>query len=102
MKSRRHRRNVTTRKTTSASRAINPISAQVGARILASLFSARRIILASTTLTTTMWLRESPSLLQATNKLVIRAGYGIFYVPSFYGQGPNDGFSQATPWTTSL
>ena len=38
----------------------------------------------------------------AANKLVIRAGYGIFYVPSFYGQGPNDGFSQATPWATSF
>jgi Carboxypeptidase regulatory-like domain len=40
--------------------------------------------------------------IQAANKLVVRAGYGIFYVPNFYGQGPNDGFSQATPWNTSL
>jgi hypothetical protein len=40
--------------------------------------------------------------IQAANKVVVRAGYGIFYVPNFYGQGPNDGFSQATPWTTSL
>ena len=33
---------------------------------------------------------------------MVRAGYGIFYVPNFYGQGPNDGFSQITPWTNSL
>ncbi|MGB2679164.1 MAG: TonB-dependent receptor [Candidatus Acidiferrum sp.] len=40
--------------------------------------------------------------IQAANKVVVRAGYGIFYVPNYYGQGPNDGFSQATPWNTSL
>lgn len=39
---------------------------------------------------------------QASDKLVVRAGYGIFYVPTYYGQGPNDGFSQTTPWVTSL
>jgi hypothetical protein len=39
---------------------------------------------------------------QAANKLVVRAGYGIFYVPNYYGQGPNDGFSQSTSWITSL
>jgi len=40
--------------------------------------------------------------IQAANKLVVRAGYGIFYVPNYYGQGPNDGFSQSTSWITSL
>lgn len=40
--------------------------------------------------------------IQAANKLVVRAGYGIFYVPNYYGQGPNDGFSQTTPWVTTL
>jgi Carboxypeptidase regulatory-like domain/TonB dependent receptor len=39
---------------------------------------------------------------QATNHVVVRAGYGIFYVPSYYGQGPNIGYSQSTPWVTSL
>ena len=36
------------------------------------------------------------------DKLVVRAGYGIFYVPNYYGQGPNIGYSQSTPWVTSL
>jgi hypothetical protein len=39
---------------------------------------------------------------QLLDKLVFRSGYGIFYVPNFYGQGPNDGFSQATPWVTTV
>ena len=35
-------------------------------------------------------------------KLVLRAGYGVFFVPNYYGQGPNIGYSQGTPWVTSL
>jgi Carboxypeptidase regulatory-like domain len=39
---------------------------------------------------------------QAANRFVLRSGYGIFFVPEYYGQGPNDGYSQTTPWNTSL
>jgi hypothetical protein len=39
---------------------------------------------------------------QVRDKLVLRGGYGIFYVPSYMQQGPNTGYSQATPWVTSL
>src|SRR5579862_8737578 len=39
---------------------------------------------------------------QLRDKLVLRGGYGIFFVPNYYGQGPNIGFSQGTPWVTSL
>jgi hypothetical protein len=39
---------------------------------------------------------------QWRDKLVLRAGYGLFFVPNFYGQGPNTGYSQSTPWVTSL
>ncbi len=40
---------------------------------------------------------------QATNRLVIRAGYGISYSRSFTDSGPNgnDGFSVTTPWIAS-
>ena len=55
--------------------------------IPANLFSARRMIPASTTRTTTTSPRASPSLLQATNKLVVRAGYGIFFVPNLLRPG---------------
>lgn len=39
---------------------------------------------------------------QAANKLVIRTGFGIFYVPAFSGGGPNPGFSQSTPFVGTL
>lgn len=35
---------------------------------------------------------------QAANKLVVRAGFGTFYVPSYYGGGSTQGFGQSTPW----
>src|SRR5581483_10294792 len=39
---------------------------------------------------------------QIRDKLVWRGGYGVFFVPNYYGNGPNTGFSQGTPWVTSL
>jgi hypothetical protein len=39
---------------------------------------------------------------QLRDKLVLRGGYGVFFVPNYYGNGPNIGFSQGTPWVTSL
>lgn len=39
---------------------------------------------------------------QLRDKLVMRGGYGIFFVPNYYGNGPDIGFSQGTPWVTSL
>jgi len=39
---------------------------------------------------------------QVMPKLVARAGFGIFYVPDYYNQGPNLGYTQPTPWVTSL
>ncbi|MBV8068755.1 MAG: TonB-dependent receptor, partial [Acidobacteriaceae bacterium] len=35
---------------------------------------------------------------QATHKLVVRAGFGTFIVPSYFGGGSTQGFGQATPW----
>jgi hypothetical protein len=39
---------------------------------------------------------------QLRDKLVLRGGYGVFFVPNYYGNGPNIGYSQSTPWVTSL
>lgn len=36
-----------------------------------------------------------------TDKLVARAGFGLFYVPNYPGNPPTDGYSQSTPWVTS-
>jgi hypothetical protein len=35
---------------------------------------------------------------QAARKLVIRAGFGIYYVPSYLGAGSTQGYGQSTPW----
>ena len=39
---------------------------------------------------------------QLHDKLVWRGGYGVFFVPNYYGNGPNIGYSQSTPWVTTL
>lgn len=39
---------------------------------------------------------------QATPKLVLRGGYGIFFAPQYFGGGPNPGYSQSTPLVSSL
>ncbi len=35
---------------------------------------------------------------QAGSKLVVRAGFGTFYVPSYLGGGSTQGYGQSTPW----
>ncbi|HEY1526789.1 MAG TPA: TonB-dependent receptor [Candidatus Angelobacter sp.] len=39
---------------------------------------------------------------QITPRLIFRTGYGIFFTPNYYGNGPTTGYSQATPWVTTL
>jgi len=39
---------------------------------------------------------------QLRDKLVLRGGYGLYFVPNYYGNGPNIGYSQGTPWVTTL
>ncbi|MFZ1973002.1 MAG: TonB-dependent receptor [Candidatus Acidiferrales bacterium] len=80
----------------------NPISAQVGFSVPGELIFATPN---NPGLYNTTYGNVAPRAsiaIQASNKLVVRGGYGIFYPPNFYGQGPNDGFSQQTPWNTSL
>ena len=38
---------------------------------------------------------------QATDKMVVRAGFGLYYVPSFLGGGADQGYGQSTPWVTA-
>ena len=38
---------------------------------------------------------------QATSKLVVRSGFGLFYVPSYLGGGSTQGYGQSTPWVTT-
>jgi hypothetical protein len=38
---------------------------------------------------------------QASDKLVVRAGFGIYFVPSYMGGGADQGYGQSTPWVTT-
>jgi hypothetical protein len=38
---------------------------------------------------------------QATEKMVVRAGFGLYYVPSFLGGGADQGYGQSTPWVST-
>ncbi len=82
--------------------AVNPISSQVGFTVPGEvIFNSPNDSRLYNTPYTNVAPRVSVAI-QAANKVVVRAGYGIFYVPNYYGQGPNDGFSQTTPWITTL
>ncbi len=39
---------------------------------------------------------------QVSSKLVLRGGYGIFFLPQWFGGGYNPGFSQSTPYTSTV
>jgi carboxypeptidase family protein/TonB-dependent receptor-like protein len=82
--------------------AVNPISSAVGFNVPGALvFNSP----SNRGLYNTNYKNFAPRIgaaYQATNHVVVRGGYGIFYVPSYYGNGPNIGYSQTTPWVTSL
>ena len=80
----------------------NPISAQIGSFVPGELiFNSPN----NSGLYNTPYGNVAPRVsiaIAAAKNLVVRGGYGIFYVPNFYGQGPNDGFSQQTPWNATI
>jgi len=82
--------------------AVNPISTAVGTKYPGELvFNSS----SNRGLYDTQYKNFAPRIGAAyrlRDKLVVRGGYGIFFVPNYYGQGPNIGFSQGTPWVTSL
>ncbi len=82
--------------------AVNPISTTVGTNYPGELvFNSS----GNRKLYDTQYKNFAPRIGAAyklRDKLVVRAGYGVFFVPNYYGQGPNIGYSQGTPWVTSL
>jgi hypothetical protein len=82
--------------------AVNPISSKVGFNVPGELVfntSGHR------SLYNTPHKNFAPRVsaaYQLRDKIVLRGGYGVFYVPSYYNQGPNIGYSQGTPWVTTL
>jgi hypothetical protein len=82
--------------------AVNPISTAVGFNVPGELvFNSDK----NRSLYNTSYKNFAPRVSAAyalREKIVLRGGYGVFYVPSYYNQGPNIGYSQGTPWVTSL
>jgi hypothetical protein len=78
--------------------AVNPISSSVGFQVLgADVYNNG----SNRGLYSTPYNNFAPRIgfaYQALNKVVVRGGYGLFYIPSYPGAGPNQGFSQSTPW----
>jgi hypothetical protein len=82
--------------------ATNPISSAVGFRVPGELVFSKGN---NRGLYNTQFTNFAPRIglaYQLRSKLVFRAGYGIFFVPDYYGNGPLTGYSQSTPWVTTL
>jgi hypothetical protein len=82
--------------------AVNPISSAIGFNVPGELvFNTDK----NRGLYNTQYTNFAPRIglaYQFMPKLVLRTGYGIFFVPDYYGNGPLTGYSQSTPWVTSL
>jgi hypothetical protein len=82
--------------------AVNPISSAVGFNVPGELVfnsSGNRGLYHTSH---TNFAPRIGAAYQLRDKLVLRGGYGVFFVPNIYNQGPNIGYSQGTPWVTSL
>ena len=82
--------------------AINPISSAIGFNVPGELVfnnSSNRGVYQTSH---TNFAPRIGAAYQLRDKLVLRGGYGVFFVPNYYGNGPNIGYSQGTPWVTTL
>ena len=94
--------NVTMRKIILASLRRTPSAPRLVLSFRVNLSSTRPTTLACTILHTVTLLRASPLLFKGPRILCSVAVTASFTCRTIYGQGPNDGFSQATPWNTTL
>ena len=83
--------------------ATNPISSSLGSTVKGEIVyngtgSAGRGLYVPTKRD---WAPRLGLAYQATDKMVVRAGFGLYYVPSFFGQGADSGYGQSTPWVTT-
>jgi hypothetical protein len=82
--------------------AVNPISSAVGFNVPGQLVFNNN---GNRGLYNTQHTNFAPRVglaYQFMPKLVFRGGYGIFFVPDYYGNGPLTGYSQSTPWVTTI
>jgi hypothetical protein len=82
--------------------ATNPISSSVGFNVPGELVFNSNSNRGVYNTSHTNFAPRIGAAYQLRDKLVLRGGYGIFFVPNYYGNGPNIGYSQGTPWVTTL
>ncbi len=83
-------------------KAVNPISSAIGFNVPGQLVFNTNNNRGLYNTPHTNFAPRIGAAYQLRDKLVLRGGYGVFFVPNYYGQGPNTGYSQGTPWVTSL
>jgi len=82
--------------------AANPISQDIGSTVPGELVFANS---SSRAVYNPQYTNFAPRIglaYQLTNKLVMRAGFGMFYVEAMELSPPNDGYSQATPYVGTV
>jgi len=82
--------------------ATNPISSSVGFNVPGELVfnsSSNRGVYQTSH---TNFAPRIGAAYQLRNKLVLRGGYGVFFVPSYYGQGRTSAFHRARPGSRLL
>jgi hypothetical protein len=80
----------------------NPVSAAVGYNVPGELVfttPARRGLFG---VSNTNFAPRVGLTYRITDKLVVRSGYGIFYIPAYQLSAPLDGFSQTTPYVGTV
>lgn len=80
----------------------NPLTAAVGFNVPGELVfttSARRGVFG---VPDTNFAPRVGLTYRLTSKVVVRSGYGIFYIPAYQLSAPLDGFSQTTPYTGTV
>jgi hypothetical protein len=85
--------------------AVNPINAAIGSTSLGTVRGAVAYNSSDNrSLYHTQYTNFAPRVglaYMVMPKLVFRSGFGVFFVPNYYNQGPNLGYTQPTPWVTT-
>ena len=81
--------------------ATNPLSQQTGLNLKGGLQFVTSSDRGLWNTDSKNWAPRLGLAYKITDKLVLRAGYGIFYAPAWAGANDSDGYSLQTPWVAS-
>ena len=81
--------------------AVNPLSQQTGLNLTGGLQFASNVNRGLWNTDSKDWAPRVGIAYKITDRLVFRAGYGVFYAPAWAGANNSDGYSLQTPWVAS-